>query len=669
MTKAKSMTPKSQTSTPKSDLKGVKNTSIGKNKTPKFKKTPTGKVALINGTPKGKGNQNTENNTPKGKVNTPLNTPKHKGNIKPNTPNNKQASPGNKKKSPVGKLPLQKLSEIEQKIVKITEDDDDDSDNSDEDINEGVEINEDVSDEEADSDSEDDEGSDEDVGINNILGNSLAEDSDDDDSDFDDNGDGEEGEEEEVVNKGVKQFKGLKPSIEQSDDAEEEEEEDSDSEDDEDDSLNDSGPGLKALLGQSLADDDDDEDFTDNDEEEDDDEDISDEEEDEDHTSPIKKQKVVAEEKDDEDEEEDSDDDEEDEDSDDAEDDTETSKLSLLENNSDNDDEEEDDDEEDDDEDLADGKSLDDSGKELTPQEIEARNRRSIYVGNLPKDVVKEQLIKLFKKFGPIEVIRIRGGIGKDGKTSKKLSIIKRDQLHPVVSSLHAYIRYHAEDAAKKALSMNGHKFNEFFLRVDLVSGDGPKPDQKKAVFLGNLPFKIDDNSIWSHFEDCGKILSVRIVRDKKTKIGKGFGYINFENSDSVALALKLNGTTLLNREIRVNTCTDKPSSQKKQGPLSQKRPHSKPNQGTSPKRRKDNSNDPIALATHNSQNAQQRKETKQQKRSQGEQQRQKGNEQPGSKSGNGFQGQKADKKKKQKFNKFDKKKKQIAAKFAAKPK
>jgi RNA recognition motif-containing protein len=46
---------------------------------------------------------------------------------------------------------------------------------------------------------------------------------------------------------------------------------------------------------------------------------------------------------------------------------------------------------------------------------------------------------------------------------------------------------------------------------------------------VGNLPFDVQDEAIYTHFARCGKIEFVRIVRDKKTNIGKGFGYVQFK--------------------------------------------------------------------------------------------------------------------------------------------
>jgi len=51
----------------------------------------------------------------------------------------------------------------------------------------------------------------------------------------------------------------------------------------------------------------------------------------------------------------------------------------------------------------------------------------------------------------------------------------------------------------------------------------------------------------------------VRIVRDNTNGLGKGFGYVNFDSADAVELALKLNGSSMCDREIRVDRCKNKP--------------------------------------------------------------------------------------------------------------
>ncbi len=54
------------------------------------------------------------------------------------------------------------------------------------------------------------------------------------------------------------------------------------------------------------------------------------------------------------------------------------------------------------------------------------------------------------------------------------------------------------------------------------------------------------------HFETYGDIKSVKIIEDFNGR-SKGFGYVEFENKNSVATALKADGSELDGRTIRVN--------------------------------------------------------------------------------------------------------------------
>ena len=82
----------------------------------------------------------------------------------------------------------------------------------------------------------------------------------------------------------------------------------------------------------------------------------------------------------------------------------------------------------------------------------------------------------------------------------------------------------------KAASELNGATVGENVIRVDTVTkgnddDDGSKGhDPKKAVFVGNLAFDVEENALHALFADCGDISHVRIVRDSDTGIGKGFG-------------------------------------------------------------------------------------------------------------------------------------------------
>ena len=82
----------------------------------------------------------------------------------------------------------------------------------------------------------------------------------------------------------------------------------------------------------------------------------------------------------------------------------------------------------------------------------------------------------------------------------------------------------------REALKLNGTVVLDRHIRVDSIAHPA-KQDTQKCVFIGNLDFEAQEDSLWRHFASCGKIESVRIIRDAKTNVGKGFAYVQFEVS------------------------------------------------------------------------------------------------------------------------------------------
>ncbi|XP_052777851.1 RNA-binding motif protein, X-linked 2-like [Mya arenaria] len=171
-------------------------------------------------------------------------------------------------------------------------------------------------------------------------------------------------------------------------------------------------------------------------------------------------------------------------------------------------------------------------------------------------------LEKAFKDCGEIESIRYRCVPVNDPSVPKKVIAIKKD-FHPERHNCVGFICFKTNEAAEKALELNGHELKGLHIRVDWASKDKEK-DVKKSVFVGNLPFDVEEEAVRNHFEDCGKITNVRLIRDKKTCIGKGFGYVTFEDKDGVGFAMKLSGQKLKGRELRVMACSSSAGHEKK---------------------------------------------------------------------------------------------------------
>ncbi|NWY02353.1 RBM34 protein, partial [Nothoprocta ornata] len=221
--------------------------------------------------------------------------------------------------------------------------------------------------------------------------------------------------------------------------------------------------------------------------------------------------------------------------------------------------------------------------KERNEAEETIKNRRTVFVGNLPVNCTVQMLKSLFKEYGQIESIRFRSVVPAEDTFSKKLAAIKR-KVHPNMKYINAYVVFKEECDAIKALKKNGTQIaSGFHIRVDLASQNSSH-DNKRSIFLGNLSYDISDDAVREHFADCGNIVAVRVVRDRQTGMGKGFGYILFENTDAVQLALKLNNSDLMGRKVRVKRCVEKGKAQQ-QNPNQARRRKDRANTPSKPKR------------------------------------------------------------------------------------
>ncbi|XP_062927727.1 RNA-binding protein 34 [Mobula hypostoma] len=185
------------------------------------------------------------------------------------------------------------------------------------------------------------------------------------------------------------------------------------------------------------------------------------------------------------------------------------------------------------------------------------KNKRTVFVGNLPAEYSKQMIIALFKEFGPIESVRIRSVAREEPSISKKLATIQR-KVHPKRNNMNAYVVFRHYNDAVRALTRNGYELKSGFnIRVDLAIKSDVY-DHRRSIFLGNLSYDIQENDVRDHFCGCGDIKWVRIVRDQESGMGKGFGYVLFQSMDAVTLALELNNSELQGRKVRVSRSVKK---------------------------------------------------------------------------------------------------------------
>lgn len=78
-------------------------------------------------------------------------------------------------------------------------------------------------------------------------------------------------------------------------------------------------------------------------------------------------------------------------------------------------------------------------------------------------------------------------------------------------------------------------------------------------IFVGSLPFKIEEADLKELFEAFGEVSSVKIISDRETGRSKGFGFVEMADDEAAKKAIAdLNGSEVAGRNIVVNQAEDK---------------------------------------------------------------------------------------------------------------
>ena len=184
----------------------------------------------------------------------------------------------------------------------------------------------------------------------------------------------------------------------------------------------------------------------------------------------------------------------------------------------------------------------------------DTRDTRTVFVGNIPSTCPKKQILRLFKTCGKVESVRLRNLRIKNGKLPKKVAVRTHKQLTEE-STFNAYVVFSLEEEAERSLKLNSTLLCGRHIRVDLVTKKKSVNFQEThlSVFVGNLPFNADEEKLRKCFSDCGDVESVRIIRDAKTGIGKGFGFVTFSERSGVMFAMRQNRKLELDgRKLRI---------------------------------------------------------------------------------------------------------------------
>ncbi|KND95305.1 Nucleolar protein 12 [Tolypocladium ophioglossoides CBS 100239] len=222
---------------------------------------------------------------------------------------------------------------------------------------------------------------------------------------------------------------------------------------------------------------------------------------------------------------------------------------------------------------------------------------RTVFLGNVSTDAISSKQAKktltthlssvLDENDTPpqkLESIRFRSVAFSTGSMPKRAAYITKSLMGATTKSANAYAVFSSPAAARKVVAeLNGTEVLDRHIRVDSIAHPSAM-DHRRCVFVGNLGF-VDDETVlntdsegktvekkrnkipsdieeglWRTFGKKGKVENVRVVRDPKTRVGKGFAYVQFYDGNDVESALHLDGKKfppMLPRALRVTRAKD----------------------------------------------------------------------------------------------------------------
>ncbi|MGL4473610.1 MAG: RNA recognition motif domain-containing protein [Shewanella sp.] len=84
------------------------------------------------------------------------------------------------------------------------------------------------------------------------------------------------------------------------------------------------------------------------------------------------------------------------------------------------------------------------------------------------------------------------------------------------------------------------------------------------TLYIGNLPYKVRESEVEELFSQHGPVISVRLVRDRKTGRRKGFGFVEMSDKGAKSAMKTLNDALFQERTIKVREAKTQDSEAEK---------------------------------------------------------------------------------------------------------
>ncbi|NWQ83617.1 DAZP1 protein, partial [Columbina picui] len=171
---------------------------------------------------------------------------------------------------------------------------------------------------------------------------------------------------------------------------------------------------------------------------------------------------------------------------------------------------------------------------------------RKLFVGGLDWSTTQETLRSYFSQYGEV----VDCVIMKDKTTnqSRGFGFCKMTEVANFIVLLTAYF---------------------FFLLFSLIQQKGSRSDNNKSnkIFVGGIPHNCGETELREYFKKFGVVTEVVMIYDAEKQRPRGFGFITFEDEQSVDQAVNMHFHDIMGKKVEVKRAEPRDSKSQTPGP------------------------------------------------------------------------------------------------------
>lgn len=107
-------------------------------------------------------------------------------------------------------------------------------------------------------------------------------------------------------------------------------------------------------------------------------------------------------------------------------------------------------------------------------------------------------------------------------------------------------------------LAIGGFVVPLFLNRAPATALEQATSQETCTLYVGNLPYRANEIAVRELFAEQGRVLSVRLMKDKATGKRRGFGFVEMPVADAAKAIAALNDKEYQQRTLKVREANDK---------------------------------------------------------------------------------------------------------------